>query len=55
MAHKVEFIKSDKVNKAEFKKGDIINVSKSIYDKLNANSSVKDYVEPKQTKAKKED
>jgi len=52
MAHKIEFTKADKVNGQEYKKGDTLNVSSSIYETLNDNGSVKDF---KEKKPKKED
>jgi len=54
MAHKVEFTKSDKINGQEYKKGDTLNVSSSIYKTLKDNGSVKDFVKAK-PKSKKED
>lgn len=53
MAHKIEFTKSDKVNGVEYKKGDTLSVSDSIYKTLKTNGSVKDF-KPK-PKLKKED
>lgn len=54
MAHKVEFTKADKVNGIEYAKGDMLNVSASIYKKLNETGSIKDFVEPKPAKKEKE-
>lgn len=50
MAHKIEFVKADKVNGASYKKGDTLSVGDSWYKKLNDNGSVKDYVESKSKK-----
>jgi len=43
MAHKIEFTKSDKINGQEYKKGNTLSVSASIYVRLKANGSVKDF------------
>jgi len=48
MSYKVQFTKQDIVNGESYKKGDVINVSSSIYDALKQNGSIKDF-----TKAKK--
>jgi len=55
MAHKIEFTAPDKVNGQEYKKGDILNVSSSIYKTLNENGTVKDFVEKKSKLFRKED
>jgi len=51
---KIEFTKADKVNGHEYKKGDVLKVSESIYKTLNENGSVKDFT-VKKAKSKKED
>jgi len=53
MAHKIEFTKTDKINSQEYKKGDVLNVSSSIYKTLKDSGSVKDFVKAK-PKVKKE-
>lgn len=55
MAHKVEFIKADKVNSKEYKKGEVINVSSSIYATLISNGTVKDFTKKTFESQKKED
>lgn len=47
MAKKIEFTKADTVNRGEYKKGDTLSVSNSLYIKLKDNGSVKDFVEKK--------
>lgn len=54
MAHKIEFTKPDKVNGKEYKKGDTLSVSDSIYKTLNENGTVKDFSE-KKSQSRKED
>ncbi len=54
MAHKIEFTKSDSVNKKLYKKGDTLSVSNSIYKILTANGSVKDFIKPKSKSKEKE-
>lgn len=44
MAIHIEFTKPDKVNGDEYKKGDTLSVSSSIYKLLKKNGSVKIYV-----------
>ena len=55
MAHKIEFTKPDKVNGKEYKKGDTLKVSSSIYDTLGEKGTVKDFVEKKSKLFRKED
>ena len=54
MAKKIEFTKSDKVNGQDYKKGDTLNVSSSLYKILKDNGSVKDFV-AKKSKSTEED
>jgi len=42
MVRKVVFTKPDKVNGEDYKKGDTLSVSPSIYETLKANGTVKD-------------
>ncbi len=54
MAHKIEFTKPDEVNGVKYKKGDTLSVSGSIYARIIANGTVKDFVKPKPKSTKKE-
>ena len=47
MVRKIVFTKPDKVNGEEYKKGDTLSVSPSIYKTLTENGTVKDYSKEK--------
>ena len=51
MSCKIELIKAKEVNGVAYKKGDILNVSHSIYENLTKSGIAKDY----KSKQKKED
>jgi hypothetical protein len=42
---KIEFLKSSTINSVTFKKGDVLNVSRSIRDAKVASKEAKDFVE----------
>jgi len=50
MAVLVKFTKSDEINKVPYKKGDVKNVSTSIFARLLKNGTVKKYTERKPKK-----
>jgi hypothetical protein len=54
MAKKIEFTKDNTINRKEYKKGDTLSVSNSIYATLIGNGTAKDFVE-KKSKSTKED
>ena len=54
MAQVIEFTKPDTVNGQAYEVGATLSVSPSIYEKLNSNGTVKDYVESKPKKEKEE-
>ena len=54
MIRVVEFTKPDTVNGQAYEVGATISVSPSIYEKLNSNGTVKDYVKQKKEKEKEE-
>ena len=50
MCHKIQFTKKDAINGKTYKKGDVVNVSSSIYDALKQNGSIKDLTKEKKGK-----
>lgn len=54
MVKKIVFTKPDKVNGEQYKKGDTLRVSPSIYKTLKANGTVKDFSE-EDSESQKED
>ena len=53
MAQTIEFLTSHRVNRKEYKRGDVLSVSSSIYKILTVEGIAKDYEEKKVEKPKK--